>query len=103
MISTCSLSLIFVKKVNFLKMLLKRYQNVHNPPEPMISPNLETVDDIIAPYTVESTGAQVTLTTAISLVNRFLSLFIAANFFKILVSYYGQNAFWKEIIFQTVI
>lgn len=58
--------------VDFFKMLLKRYQNVHNPPEPMISPNMETVDDIIAPYTVESTGAQVTLTTAISLVNRFL-------------------------------
>ncbi|MCP9259519.1 Endoribonuclease Dicer [Dirofilaria immitis] len=53
------------------RMLLKRYQNVHNPSEPVISPRMETVDDIIAPYIVESTGAQVTLTTAISLVNRY--------------------------------
>ncbi|EFO26258.1 hypothetical protein LOAG_02227 [Loa loa] len=53
------------------RMLLKRYQNVHNPPEPTISPSIEAMDDIIAPYTVESTGAQVTLTSAIGLVNRY--------------------------------
>lgn len=62
-------------------MLLKRYQNMHNPPE-TISTNVEAVDDIIAPYTVESTGAQVTLTTAISLVNRFLFSFTLIKTFE---------------------
>lgn len=74
-------------------MLLKRYRNVHNPPEPVISPSMEAVDDVIAPYIVESTGAQVTLTTAISLVNRFFFFFIT-NIFRFFDM--QSNAFWKN-------
>lgn len=68
-------------------MLLKRYRNVHNPPEPMVFPDFEAVDDVIAPYVVESTGAQVTLSTAISLINRFLCLLLVdrANIYENIV------------------
>uniref|UniRef100_A0A158Q8D5 Endoribonuclease dcr-1 n=1 Tax=Elaeophora elaphi TaxID=1147741 RepID=A0A158Q8D5_9BILA len=76
------------------RMLLKRYQNVHNPPEPIILPTIETVDDIIAPYTVESTGAQVTLSTAISLVNRYCAK-LPSDIFTRLVP---QNTIVPEII-----
>ncbi|VDM95207.1 unnamed protein product [Thelazia callipaeda] len=49
------------------KMLLKRYRTVHNPPDIIF----DLTEDVIAPYVVESTGAQVTLYSAISLVNRY--------------------------------
>ncbi|VDO32172.1 unnamed protein product [Onchocerca flexuosa] len=95
----CIISLCeFCKKkkivANFFKMLLKRYQNVHNPSEPVISPNMEIVDDIIAPYIVKSTGAQVTLTTAISLVNRYCAK-LPSDIFTRLVP---QNTIVPEIV-----
>ncbi|VDM39187.1 unnamed protein product [Toxocara canis] len=52
------------------QMLLKRYRTAHNPPDGMPLCN-EKVDSLVEPYIVESTGARVTMSSAISLVNRY--------------------------------
>uniref|UniRef100_A0A915PW20 Uncharacterized protein n=1 Tax=Setaria digitata TaxID=48799 RepID=A0A915PW20_9BILA len=83
----------------YVQMLLKRYRNVHNPPEPVISSNIEVVDDVIAPYIVESTGAQVTLSTAISLVNRYCAK-LPSDIFTRLVP---QNTIIPETIGDRVL
>uniref|UniRef100_A0A915BN58 Dicer-1 n=3 Tax=Parascaris univalens TaxID=6257 RepID=A0A915BN58_PARUN len=53
------------------QMLLKRYRTAHNPPDGMPLCSEQEVDAKVAPYVVESTGARVTMSSAISLVNRY--------------------------------
>ncbi|WKY02864.1 hypothetical protein Q1695_016281 [Nippostrongylus brasiliensis] len=60
--------------VQIEKMLLRRCRSVHNPSTDTDNELLglaENVDSIIPPYVVPSTGAQVSLTSAIGLVNRY--------------------------------
>lgn len=56
--------------VQIEKLLLRRYRTVHNPGELEFSP-AENIDLLYPPYRVPATGAQVTLSTAIALVNRY--------------------------------
>uniref|UniRef100_A0A0M3KHS9 Endoribonuclease dcr-1 (inferred by orthology to a C. elegans protein) n=1 Tax=Anisakis simplex TaxID=6269 RepID=A0A0M3KHS9_ANISI len=65
-------------------MLLKRYRTTHNPPDDLPLLGEIDVDCIIPPYVVESTGAKVTMSSAISLVNRSLELFC----FKMTVTHF---------------
>uniref|UniRef100_A0A1I7XT52 Dicer-like protein 1 n=1 Tax=Heterorhabditis bacteriophora TaxID=37862 RepID=A0A1I7XT52_HETBA len=52
--------------MNVEKILLRRYRTVHNP----VNADVEDVD-LLSPYVVPETGARVTMTTAIALVNRY--------------------------------
>ncbi|VDD85878.1 unnamed protein product [Enterobius vermicularis] len=52
------------------KILLEHFHSVHNPPNNVLS-NKTHVDDLVPPYVVPSTGAQVTMSTAVALVNRY--------------------------------
>lgn len=63
---------LFTTFSSHFKMLLRRCRNVHNPG--IESENelrfAENVDTLVPPYVVPSTGAQVSLSSAIALVNR---------------------------------
>uniref|UniRef100_A0A158R4U7 RNA helicase n=1 Tax=Syphacia muris TaxID=451379 RepID=A0A158R4U7_9BILA len=53
------------------EILLERCHAVHNPPEEPILDSNYNIDDLIPPYEIPSTGAKVTMSTAIGLVNRY--------------------------------
>ncbi|KAF1760045.1 hypothetical protein GCK72_008291 [Caenorhabditis remanei] len=56
------------------KILLSRHRTVNNPTEDdSIDFNLDDVDHLMPPYVVESTGAELKLSNAIALVNRYCS------------------------------
>ncbi|CAO4371830.1 unnamed protein product [Caenorhabditis nigoni] len=56
------------------KILLSRHRTVNNPTEDDSGDfNLDDVDQLMAPYVVESTGAELKLSNAIALVNRYCS------------------------------
>ncbi|EGT48937.1 CBN-DCR-1 protein [Caenorhabditis brenneri] len=53
------------------KILLSRHRTVNNPTEDDSLTDLGDVDDLMAPYVVEKTGATIKMSNAIALVNRY--------------------------------
>ncbi|VDM65385.1 unnamed protein product [Strongylus vulgaris] len=88
-------------------MLLRRCRNVHNPTEE--SENdlglAENVDALIPPYVVPSTGAQVSLSSAIGLVNRYCAKLPSDIFTRLVpqnrliaVNFHGVTLYKAELL-----
>ncbi|EPB78253.1 double stranded RNA binding domain protein [Ancylostoma ceylanicum] len=93
--------------VQIEKMLLRRCRNVHNPG--IESENelrfSENVDALVPPYVVPSTGAQVSLSSAIALVNRYCAKLPSDIFTRLVpqnrliaVNNYGKTWYKAELL-----
>ncbi|CAJ0597978.1 unnamed protein product [Cylicocyclus nassatus] len=93
--------------VQIEKMLLRRCRNVHNPTEASENePGIaENVDSLIPPYVVPSTGAQVSLSSAIGLVNRYCAKLPSDIFTRLVpqnrliaVNFHGVTLYKAELL-----
>uniref|UniRef100_A0A158PJZ2 Dicer-like protein 1 n=1 Tax=Angiostrongylus costaricensis TaxID=334426 RepID=A0A158PJZ2_ANGCS len=92
---------------SYIQVLLRRYRNVHNPSTEFENDLsiMANIDDYFPPYVVPSTGAQVSLTSAIGLVNRYCAKLPSDIFTRLVpqshlipVEYMGSTWYKAELL-----